>query len=167
MIIKIKKLTKKNFAPFGDIIEINGAQRILINEGRTERFHDLAKIDVESGGGHTLVNIFRGQPKKQPIQIQMMERHPLGSQAFIPLQKNPYVIVVAPINSTVGPKDLHAFKAEGDQGVNYKRNLWHHPLLTLESNHDFLVVDRGGPGENCEEMWFTKEQGIIQLDLKK
>ena len=95
----------------------------------------------------------------------MMERHPLGSQAFIPLQTKPFIIVVAAISETVGPNDLHAFRAEGNQGVNYKRNHWHHPLITLENNHDFLVIDRGGPGENCEEMWFTQEQGTAQLVL--
>jgi ureidoglycolate lyase len=163
--IKLQTLTKNNFAPFGDVIETAGAERILINEGTTERFHDLTNIDVGSEGGHTLINIFRGQPRPQPIQIKMMERHPLSSQAFIPLKKNPYIIVVATISKNVGPKDLHAFRAEGDQGVNYKRNLWHHPLLTLENNHEFLVVDRGGPGENCEEMWFTEEQGTAQLVL--
>ena len=163
--IKLQTLTKNNFAPFGDVIETAGAERILINEGTTERFHDLANIDVESEGGHTLINIFRGQPRPQPIQIKMMERHPLSSQAFIPLKKIPYIIVVAVISKIVGPKDLHAFRAQGDQGINYKRNLWHHPLLTLEKNHDFLVVDRGGPGENCEEMWFTEEQGAAQLVL--
>ena len=161
--IKLQTLTKNNFAPFGDVIETAGAERISINVGTTERFHDLANIDVGTEGGHTLINIFRGQPRPQPIQIKMMERHPLSSQAFIPLKKIPYIIVVATISKNVGPKDLHAFWAEGDQGVNYKRNLWHHPLLTLENNHEFLVVDRGGPGKNCEEMWFTEEQGAAQL----
>jgi ureidoglycolate lyase len=167
MILKldILNLTKKNFSTFGDVIETDGAESILINEGTTERFHNLANIDVESKGGKPLINIFRGQPKPQPIDIKMMERHPLGSQAFIPLKTKPYIIVVAAISKTVGPNDLHAFRAEGNQGVNYKRNLWHHPLLTLESNHDFLVIDRGGPGENCEEIWFTKDQGTAHLVL--
>jgi len=85
--IILQTLTKNNFAPFGDVIETAGAERILINEGTTERFHDLTNIDVGSEGGHTLINIFRGQPRPQPIQIKMMERHPLSSQAFIPLKK--------------------------------------------------------------------------------
>lgn len=163
--LNIQRLTKKGFAPFGDVIETTGAEPILINEGTTERFHDLANVDVESADGHTLINIFRGQPRIKPIQIKMMERHPLGSQAFIPLQKNPYIVVVGGMGENIDPKDLHAFRAEGNQGVNYKRNLWHHPLLTLEANHDFLVIDRGGSGENCEEFWFTKNQGTAQLVL--
>ena len=117
--LNIQDLTKENFAPFGDIIETAGAERMLINEGTTERFHNLANIDVANKGGQPLINIFRGQPKPQPIQIKMMERHPLGSQAFIPLQKKPYVIVVAPVSKHVNPNDLYAFLAAGDQGINY------------------------------------------------
>jgi ureidoglycolate lyase len=161
--INPENLTKKNFAPFGEVIETAGAEPILINEGTTERFHDLAKIDVETEGGYTLINIFRGQPRALPIEIKMMERHPIGSQAFIPLQNRPYIIVVAPIGEDVNPTNLHAFLANGNQGVNYKRNLWHHPLLTLEKNHNFLVIDRGGPKKNCEELWFTEKQGIAEL----
>lgn len=163
--LKLQKLTRGNFSSFGDVIETDGAERIMINEGTTERFHDLANIDVESDDGHTLVNIFRGQPRPQPIEIKMMERHPLGSQAFIPLQNKSYLIVVAPFGDRVGPQDLHAFRAEGHQGVNYKRDLWHHPLLVLENDHDFLVLDRGGPEENCTEYWFTAAQGNAQIVL--
>jgi ureidoglycolate lyase len=163
--LRPQKLSRATFSDFGDVIEVDGSKRILINEGTTERFHDLANIDVESGSGHTLVNIFRGQMRPQPIDIKMMERHPLGSQAFIPLQNKPYVIVVAPVGKNVGPEDLKAFIADGTQGVNYKRDLWHHPLLVLEDNNNFLVVDRGGSGENCTEHWFTDTQGIAQIVL--
>ena len=163
--IKLQDLTKEKFAPFGDVIETKGTKPILINEDTTERFHNLANIDVGSESGKTLVNIFRGQPRPQPIQIMMMERHPLGSQAFIPLQEKPYIVVVAPASNNVDPIDLQASRVMGNQGINYKRNLWHHPLLTLENNHDFLVIDRGGPGENCIELWFTEKQGYAQLTL--
>ncbi len=163
--LKPQKLSRETFSAFGDVIETDGAERIMINEGTTERFHDLAKIDVENEGGHTLVNIFRGQTRPQPIEIKMMERHPLGSQAFIPLQNKPYLIVVAPVSDSVGPEDLQAFLVAGHQGVNYKRDLWHHPLLVLENDHDFLVVDRGGPQDNCSEHWFTDAQGGAQIVL--
>jgi ureidoglycolate lyase len=163
--LKPQMLSRATFSDFGDVIEAEGAERILINEGTTERFHDLANIDVESDGGHTLINIFRGQKRALPIEIKMVERHPLGSQAFIPLQNKPYLIVVAPVGDNVGPEDLHAFIADGTQGVNYKRDLWHHPLLVLEDNHNFLVVDRGGSGDNCTEHWFTDTQGIAQIVL--
>jgi len=156
--LNLEKLTKKNFSPFGDVIQRDETKRILINQKTTERFHDLAEVDVKTKNGFPVINIFRGQPRPLPIDIRMMERHPLGSQAFIPLQNNPYLVVVAPISEKVTPEDLRAFIANGNQGVNYKRNLWHHPLLVLEDNHEFLVVDRGGEGENCVEEWFAEKE---------
>lgn len=147
-------LTKESFAPFGDVIEVDGTQRIEINDGTTERFHDLAAVDVKSGGGHPLINIFRGQPRPQPIDIRMVERHPLGSQAFIPLREQTWLVVVAPPGEAPDLSQLRAFRAEGHQGVNYHAGVWHHPLLVLKPDHDFLVVDRGGPGDNCDEVWF-------------
>ncbi len=161
--LDITALTKTAFAPFGDVIETDGAERLIINEGTTERFHNLAGIDVSADGGVPIISIFQGQSRHQngsgPIEIKMMERHPLGSQAFIPLHDSPYLVVVAPIQDAVGPEDLHAFLADGAQGVNYRRNLWHHPLLALEDGHRFLVIDRDGPGDNCVEHHFTSEQG--------
>ena len=163
--LKLQKLSRESFAPFGEVIETAGAEHLIINEGTTERFHDLANIDIESEDGKPLINIFRGSPRPQPIEIKMMERHPLGSQAFIPLQNKSYLIVVAPIGGSVGPEDLQAFEAEGHQGVNYQRDLWHHPLLVLEEGHKFLVIDRGGSGDNCTEHWFTTEQGTAHISL--
>ena len=108
----------------------------------------------------------RGQPRPQPIKIKMMERHPLGSQAFMPLQNKSYYVVVALEAAEVNPKDLHVFLANGNQGVNYNRNIWHHPLLVSQENNEFLVIDRGGVEDNCEEHWFTEKQGFAELNIK-
>lgn len=145
------------------MIETEGANALSINEGTTTRFHDLAKIDTAPEDGTTLVSIFRGTPRPLPVDIRMVERHPLGSQAFVPLQDRPWLIVVAPPGDTVEIASLRAFRATGTQGVNYRRGVWHHPLLVLKPDHDFLVIDRGGPGDNCDEMWFEGE--IAQLAL--
>ncbi len=167
--LEIQPLSKDAFAPFGDVIEIGGAERLLINDGTTDRFDDLADIDVASGGGRPVISIFRGRLRRtgpsEPIEITMMERHPLGSQAFISLAEAPYLVVVAPHADTVGPGDLRVFLAEAGQGVNYRRDLWHHPLLVLEDGHQFLVIDRGGPGDNCVVHHFTAEQGSARLIL--
>ncbi len=162
----LQPLTREAFAPFGDVIEAAGARTMTINEGTTTRFHDLAAVDTASEGGRPLINIFRGQPRPRPIDIRMMEYHPLGSQAFMPLQASDYLVVVATPADEVGPDDLVAFRAEGTQGVNYRARVWHHPLLVLQPDHDFLVVDRGGDGDNLVEHWFTEEQGnaVIALD---
>ena len=146
--IKAVPLTAAAFAPFGDVVE-TGADPVMINNGTTERHHDLAKVDLLGQGAHPLINIFRGQPFTPPVEITMMERHPLGSQAFMPVGDHPYLVVVAP-DENGAPGDPVVFLAR-KQGVNYRANVWHHPLISLETVSDFLVVDRGGEGVNLEE----------------
>lgn len=146
-------LTKESFAPFGDVLEVEGAERILINEGTTERFHALTTLDVADEGGAAILSIFRASARPTPIRIAMMERHPLGSQAFFPLSDKPWLVVVSSAEKPA-PDNLKAFLARGDQGVQYAKNTWHHPLLIIESVQDFLIADRAGPGDNLEEVWF-------------
>ncbi|HVJ46583.1 MAG TPA: ureidoglycolate lyase [Luteolibacter sp.] len=153
--LPIEKLTREAFAPFGDVIQLGGAHHYPINLGTTERFHDLANIDVTDEGGRPLVNVFRGQPRELPFEIRMMERHPFGSQAFVPLDDSPYLIVVA-LPGPLVHENFRAFITEGWQGVNYARNTWHHPLLALGKTSDFIVIDRGGPGNNCIEENLTE-----------
>jgi ureidoglycolate lyase len=145
-------LTREAFAPFGDVIQATGANAFPINAGMVQRFHDLAR--VETGEGRALISIFRGQPYELPLPVRMVERHPLGSQAFIPLGNARCAVIVAPPGDTVRPEDLRAFVLAEGQGVNYRPGTWHHVLLTLDAPGDFLVVDRGGPGHNCDEFHF-------------
>ena len=160
--LAIEPLTREAFAPFGDVIELEGAKQIPINLGTTIRYHDLANVDVTDEGGRTLVNLFRGQPRALPFEITMMELHPLGSQAFIPLNDKPYLVVVAPAGELDESK-IRAFVTSGWQGVNYAKGVWHHPLLALGDVSDFIVVDRGGDGHNLNEQnlresqWLTEE----------
>ena len=153
--IFVSKLTRQAFADFGDVIETDGADNFEINNGSTIRYHDLAKVETLGENASTLVNIFRGDEKKFPLEIDMMERHPFGSQAFIPLQGRPFLVVVSKDLDGV-PGTPQAFLAQGKQGVNYAANIWHHPLLALKPDSDFLVVDRGGDGDNLEEYFFDK-----------
>jgi ureidoglycolate lyase len=153
-ILDVLPLTIEAFEPFGDVIEPDNAEEIrLINGGTTTRFHDLARVDVSAEGGRTLVNIFRGKPFALPVEIAMMERHPLGSQAFVPLHDRPFLILVAPDDGGRPGRPV-AFVARGGQGVNYARNTWHHPLIALDVMSDFLVIDRGGEGVNLEEAFY-------------
>jgi len=148
--LRMERLTRAAFAPFGDVIELEGARHFPINGGTTERYHDLATIDVGEQGGRPLINLFRAQPRALPIEIDMMERHPLGSQAFLPLTQVSYVVVVAP-RGAFDPAQMRAFWTEGWQGVNYAKGVWHHPLIALERVSDFVVLDRGGAESNCDE----------------
>ncbi|RCW79320.1 ureidoglycolate lyase [Phyllobacterium bourgognense] len=153
IILDVQPLTKPAFARFGDVIETEGAELRLINDGTTERYHDLANVDVTGEGARVLVNIFRGKPFALPVDISMLERHPLGTQAFMPLQNRPFLAVVAEDDGGK-PGIPVTFLCQGSQGVNYARNAWHHPLISLEETSDFLVVDRGGEGNNLEEFFF-------------
>jgi ureidoglycolate lyase len=150
--LTLEPLTREAFAPYGDVIELEGARHFPINGGTTERFHDLARVEIGADeGGRPLISVFRGQPRPQPVEISMMERHPLGSQAFVPLGDVEYLIVVAPAGE-FDPAGLRAFHTKGWQGVNYARGVWHHPLIVLEREGDFIVVDRGGNQPNCDEI---------------
>jgi len=156
-VLSIQALTKESFAPFGDVIECAGAAHYPINEGTTERYHDLARIEP-GDQGRAILSIFRGLASTFPFRVAMMERHPLGSQAFVPLQDRCYLVVVAdPADGIDAPGQLHAFLAQGHQGVNYRPGVWHHPLIAVGAEgvsatlSDFLVIDREGPGPNCDE----------------
>jgi len=158
--LDVTPLTAKAFAPYGDVIEMAGADHFPINQGTTERFHDLAELDLNNVGGKAIISIFEGQPRAMPIKLEVMERHPLGSQAFYPLQDKDWLLVVSIGTNPLDPANLKAFRASGQQGVNYATNVWHHPLLVLDADSRFLIIDRNGPGDNCEEKMF---ETTIQL----
>ena len=146
-------LDARLFAPYGDVIEAgrDGGEQKIINEGHTTRFHDLADLTLDTDGGRPTLNIFRSEPLPQPLTLKLFERHPLSSQAFIPLGNQPYLVVVAPAGE-FDPGKLQAFLAAPTQGVNYHPGTWHHYSLALDRTSDFLVVDRDGPGDNCDEV---------------
>ena len=145
-----QQLTAENFAVYGDVISVSeSAEHFAINDGHTMRYHDLAEVDVTEQQGKTLLNIFRSTPLAFPLPIEMMERHPLGSQAFIPMSNQPYVVGVAP-SGELEPSKIEVFLASSKQGVNYHKGTWHHFCLALNEVSDFLVVDRGGKGDNCD-----------------
>ncbi len=158
MLLQPVPLTDAAFAPFGDVIQTEGRASRWINHGTCERFDDLAQVDVAGEGGRPVISLFRASPRALPLQLQILERHPLSSQAFYPLQPQPFLIVVAQEgDGPVAPR-LRAYLSSGRQGVNFRRNTWHHELLALHQTSLFLVIDRGGPGENCEQL--TVERGI-------
>jgi ureidoglycolate lyase len=149
--ISVAPLTAAAFSPFGELVEPDAGELIAINQGFASRANDLARVDVAAGGGSINVSLFVAQPRPQPIDVKLMERHPLGSQLFFPLQDKPWLVLVC--TDPLVPDSYRAFVATGRQGVNYARNIWHHPLLVLGAGDRFLVVDRKGPGNDLEEIW--------------
>jgi len=155
-------LTRGLFTPYGDVIESDGNPHYTINDGYAERFSDLAAIDVGAQEGQIRVNIFHALPRALPLPIRMVERHPLSSQAFVGMSERPFLVVVAAPGRTPLASDLHAFVTNGRQGVNYARGTWHHPLIAFATPADFLVIDRGGPGENCDEVFFGEGEIVLE-----
>jgi len=149
--LKPLPLTRERFMPFGDVIEATGSQRQSMNAARFERFDDLCNVDA-GADGRVCVSVARCRSATTlPYRFDVVERHPLGSQAFVPLAPVRFVVVVAPAGESVEPGDLRASVTDGRQGVNYRCGTWHMPLIAFETGQEFLVIDRAGDTPNCDE----------------
>jgi ureidoglycolate lyase len=163
--VPIRPLTREAFQYYGDVVQVAGSPHHTINQGWAERYSDLARLDVSEQGGRFSLGIVRAEPRPLPLRIKLMERHPMSSQFFMPLAPRPFLVVVAPPGHAPKPEDVTAFRTVAGQGVNYHRGVWHHPLIALDQSTDFLVVDRRGEGENCDEVEFkTVEIWIGEQD---
>ena len=152
--LPVQPLTASAFAPFGRVIACDPlAQQFAINAGTCTRFHDLVRPEVD--GGAVALSIFAAQAAPMPAPLRVMERHPLGSQAFAPLgQALGMVVVVADASiaeQDLRPHHLHAFVSSPEQALQLHRGTWHHPLLSLQAGQ-WLVIDRVGEGHNCDEV---------------
>ena len=166
--LQAQPLSREAFAPFGEVIQTAGAHHYPINDGTTERYHRLAVVESYPDLAHqaapeSLINLFVAQPSALPAKLSLMERHPLGTQAFMPLSHQNWLVVVASTDGPPQARDLQAFVATGEQGVQYRAGVWHHPLLALHTVSQFMVVDRGGPGHNLDE---AKLPDTVFVDLE-
>ncbi|AJE21861.1 ureidoglycolate lyase [Azotobacter chroococcum] len=159
--LSIEPLSKAAFAPFGEVIETEGSDYFMINNGSTRRYHALAQMQTSAPEDRAIVSIFVARTLPMPLTIRMLERHPLGSQAFVPLRGNPFLIVVAPPGDAPRPEQVRAFLGNGRQGINYQRGVWHHPVLALADDDEFLVIDRSGAGANCDEHFFGEDEQLL------
>ena len=151
--IKAETLTAEALAPYGDLLEASGAADKMINQGKCGRFHDRATLDFSDGRAG--ISIFQGEKETLPLTLQLVERHPEGSQAFVPMSADPFLVVVARDENGT-PKDPKAFLTEPGQAINFHRGTWHGVLAPLSEPGLFAVVDRIGDGPNLEEHWFDE-----------
>ena len=147
LIVEPKPITKENFSKFGDMITTKNIKPLEINNGYAKRFNDIAKIDTSNENGETTISIFSALKRSFPMKIDMMEKHPLGSQAFIPMKETTFLTLVAPEGEKPDLEKIESFIVPKGIGVNYKTGIWHFPLISTE-DMDFLVVDRKGLGDN-------------------
>jgi len=150
-VIKVQSINEANFAPFGDLIDFNRAYDYQINKGNCDRYNALATPEAIGTDARTVISLMRARPFVLPLTLTVMERHPFGSQAFIPLSKTPFLVVVADDKDGT-PANPRAFMTQPGQGVNYHRNTWHSMLTPIVAETDFLIVDRKGVEPNVEEV---------------
>lgn len=159
--LTVLPLQADSFSLFGDVIETTGRDCFPINNGSTQRYHDLAELQADGTDAQLIMSIFRAQPLTLPLTINMLERHPYGSQAFIPLNHERFLLVVAPATESPENESIRAFITDGTQGVNYHKGVWHHPVIALDKETDFLVIDRSGTEANCNEHYFPEESRLL------
>tara|TARA_Y100001960_G_C14031030_1_gene520583 strand:- start:40 stop:537 length:498 start_codon:yes stop_codon:yes gene_type:complete len=159
-IIKPIEINKSNFAPYGDLISTENITPIDINAGYAKRFDNLADLNTSKNNGKTILSIFSALKRTFPMKIDMMEQHPLGSQAFMPMKETTFLSLVAPLGKTPDIDKIQSFIIPPNHGVNYKAGIWHFPLISTEDTN-FLVIDRKGKGENLIIHKFEKEKIIL------
>ena len=155
------KITKENFSSYGDIISANNIKPLDINAGYAKRFDDLASIDVSKDKGKIVVSIFSALKRSFPMVIDMMEKHPLGSQAFVPMKETTFLSLVAPVGESPKTNKIESFIIPPKMGINYKPGIWHFPLISTEDT-DFFVIDRKGEGKNLIVHKFKNEKIILK-----
>ena len=160
-VIEPIKITRKNFTEFGDLISSESINPIDINAGYAKRFDNLANINTSKDGGKTIVSIFSALKRNFPMKIDMMEKHPLGSQAFIPMNETTFLCFVAPPGESPEIDKIQSFIIPPKTGINYKPGIWHFPLISTEDT-DFLVIDRKGNSENLVIHKFDKEKVVLK-----
>ena len=160
-IIKPTPITTENFSKFGDMITTENIKPLEINNGYAKRFDEIAKLDTSSENGQTTISIFSALKRSFPMKVDMMEKHPLGSQAFIPMKETTFLTFVAPEGEKPNLEKVECFIVPKGKGVNYKAGVWHFPLISTE-DMDFLVVDRKGPGDNLVIENLEKEDLILR-----
>ena len=156
-----KKITKENFAKFGDLITTENIKPTSINDGYAKRFDNLINIDTSKKKGKAIVSIFKAKKRKFPMKIDMMEKHPLGSQAFIPMEDTKFLVFVAPRGDKPDINKIQSFLVPKQTGINYNAGIWHFPLISMK-NMNFLIVDRKGKGNNLVIFKFKKDRIILK-----
>ena len=159
-IIKPVKISRSNFSSYGDLISTDDINPMNINEGYAKRFDNLANLDTSKDSGKTIVSIFSALKRTFPMKIHMMEKHPLGTQAFIPMKETTFLAFVAPSGKSPEIDKIQSFIIPPKMGINYKPGIWHFPLISTE-NINFLVIDRKGSGDNLIIHKFEKEKIIL------
>jgi len=166
--LKPQKLTPEGFSQFGEVVSAVSNDFFTINNGFARKYANLANVDTSAENGRTAVHIFVAKKRQFPLTINMLEQHPFFSQAFIPREKQPFIVVVAPPGDEPNIEKIKAFITNGEQGINYARGVWHFPLISLGNDNQFITIDRrhNGPSDTLEQcVVFPFDE--VEINLKE
>tara|TARA_B100000700_G_scaffold281905_1_gene332998 strand:+ start:53 stop:547 length:495 start_codon:yes stop_codon:yes gene_type:complete len=155
--IKPKRINKQNFRKFGQIIDTSKKRYLRINNGYAKRYDNLGKIDTSTKKGKTIISIFSAKKRKFPMKVDMMEKHPLGSQAFVPMKETSFLVFVAPKGDKPNLEKIESFRIPKQTGINLNPGIWHFPLISTK-DMNFVVIDRKGKGNNLIIYKFRNEK---------
>ena len=162
--LQIQPLTRDSFAPFGDVVEFEGNEFFPINNGMADRYHALADVELSGEQSRACISLVASRRFEMPRRVDHLEYHPLGSQAFLPLDSSSFIVVVGAAADEPDLTELQAFVTNGRQGINYHLGTWHHVLLTPYAEMRFICVDRAGPGNNCIDHHIPElQQPLLEL----
>lgn len=162
--LRIQALTRAAFAPFGDVVEFEGRNSFPINNGMADRYHELAAVELGGEQARAVISLVASRQFDMPRRVDHLEYHPFGSQAFLPLDSSPFIVVVSPAAEKPDLGELRAFVTNGKQGINYRLGTWHHVLLTPYAPMRFICVDRAGADRNCIDYHIPEgEQPLLRL----
>jgi len=162
-ILKVEPLGHIEFEPFGDVIELPRSGGRSINNGTATRYDQIATLELTANSGQPVLDMFIVKPVSLPLECQMLERHPISSQAFVPVGEHQFLVVVAPATGDrPDAEETRAFITNGRQGVNYHPGTWHHPILALGKETNFIMIGRAEDGNDCIVAPFT---GGISISL--
>jgi ureidoglycolate lyase len=162
LVIKPKVINKENFRKFGDMITTDDIKPLEINDGYAKRYDGIANLDAKKDDGESIISIFSALKRSFPMKVDMMEKHPLGSQAFIPMKETTFLAFVAPVGDEPDLTKAEAFIIPKGIGINYSAGIWHFPLIATE-DMNFLVVDRKGEGDNLVLHDLNKENITLEF----
>ncbi len=162
--LPVQLLSSAEFSPFGDVVEFEGHDSFPINKGMADRYHALADVELAGEQARAIISLVDSRKFDLPRRVDHLEYHPLGSQAFLPLDSSPFIVVVCPAGNQPELDKLQAFVTNGRQGINYRLGTWHHVLLTPYAAMRFICVDRTGPGDNCIDFFIPDSaQRLLEL----
>lgn len=163
--LTIQPLTREAFAPFGEVVEFEGRDFFPINNGMADRYHELANVQLGGKDSRAIISLVASRQFEMPRRVDHLENHPFGSQAFLPLDNSPFILVVCAAADSPDLSGLQAFITNGEQGINYHLGTWHHVLLTAHAPMRFICVDRAGPDHNCIDYHIAEaDQPLLQID---